>query len=185
LKELNAFYEYDIILFDVLGDVVCGGFAAPLNYADYCLIVTDNGFDALFAANRIVASIKEKARTHPLRLAGLIGNRSSKRDLIDRYIQACPIPVIEVLPLIEDVRVSRVKGQTLFEMSQYVKGIENVCSFYLNIADYVLSQPEGVVPNEVADRDLFSLLSDFYLKQKPESFTTEDSDFKNDDLVLI
>lgn len=29
LKELNAFYEYDIILFDVLGDVVCGGFAAP------------------------------------------------------------------------------------------------------------------------------------------------------------
>ena len=76
LKELNAFYEYDIILFDVLGDVVCGGFAAPLNYAEYCLIVTDNGFDALFAANRIVASIKEKARTHPLRLAGLIRNRS-------------------------------------------------------------------------------------------------------------
>ncbi|MFM7573840.1 MAG: AAA family ATPase, partial [Snowella sp.] len=48
LKELNAFDEYDVILFDVLGDVVCGGFAAPLNYSDYCLIVTDNGFDALF-----------------------------------------------------------------------------------------------------------------------------------------
>ena len=112
--KLNAFYEYDVILFDVLGDVVCGGFAAPLNYAEYCLIVTDNGFDALFAANRIVASIKEKARTHPLRLAGLIGNRSTKRDLIDRYIQACPIPVIEILPLIENVRISRVKGQTLF-----------------------------------------------------------------------
>ena len=168
LKELNAFYEYDIILFDVLGDVVCGGFAAPLNYADYCLIVTDNGFDALFAANRIVASIKEKARTHPLRLAGLIGNRSKKRDLINRYIQVCPIPIIEVLPLIEDVRISRVKGQTLFEMCQYTTGIEEVCSFYLNIADYVLSQPEGVVPNEVADRDLFSLLSTFYLKQHTE-----------------
>ena len=59
------FYEYDVILFDVLGDVVCGGFAAPLNYADYCIIVTDNGFDALFAANRIAASVREKARTHP------------------------------------------------------------------------------------------------------------------------
>ena len=69
LKELNAFYEYDILLFDVLGDVVCGGFAAPLNYADYCIIVTDNGFDALFAANRIAASVREKARTHPLRLS--------------------------------------------------------------------------------------------------------------------
>ncbi|MEM7795386.1 MAG: AAA family ATPase, partial [Cyanobacteria bacterium P01_C01_bin.118] len=41
LKELNAFDEYDVILFDVLGDVVCGGFAAPLNYSDYCMIVTD------------------------------------------------------------------------------------------------------------------------------------------------
>jgi light-independent protochlorophyllide reductase subunit L len=71
----QRFDEYDIILFDVLGDVVCGGFAAPLNYADYCLIVTDNGFDALFAANRIAASVREKARTH-LRLAGLIGNRT-------------------------------------------------------------------------------------------------------------
>ena len=43
LKELNAFDEFDVILFDVLGDVVCGGFAAPLNYSDYCMIVTDNG----------------------------------------------------------------------------------------------------------------------------------------------
>ena len=99
LKELNAFYEYDIILFDVLGDVVCGGFAAPLNYADYCIIITDNGFDALFAANRIVASVREKARTHPLRLVGLVGNRTSKRDLIDKYVEACPMPVLEVLPL--------------------------------------------------------------------------------------
>ena len=52
------------------------------------LIVTDNGFDALFAANRIVASVREKARTHPLRLAGLIGNRTAKRDLIDKYVEA-------------------------------------------------------------------------------------------------
>ena len=94
LKELDAFDNYDVILFDVLGDVVCGGFAAPLNYADYCIIVTDNGFDALFAANRIVASVKEKAKSHPLRLAGLIGNRTLKRDLIDKYVSACPIPVL-------------------------------------------------------------------------------------------
>ena len=186
LKELNAFYEYDVILFDVLGDVVCGGFAAPLNYAEYCLIVTDNGFDALFAANRIVASIKEKARTHPLRLAGLIGNRSTKRDLIDRYIQACPIPVIEILPLIENVRISRVKGQTLFEMSQLTSGIEEVCAYYLNIADYVLSQPEGVVPNEVSDRDLFSLLSNFYLNQHQRTDTKVcSSDETTSDLILV
>ena len=171
--------KYDIILFDVLGDVVCGGFAAPLNYADYCLIVTDNGFDALFAANRIAASVREKARTHPLRLAGLIGNRTSKRDLIEKYIEAVPMPVLEVLPLrgcrnpifnevrwgssFEDIRVSRVKGKTLFEMAESDPSLLYVCDYYLSIADQILAQPEGVVPNDVPDRELFSLLSDFYL----------------------
>lgn len=163
LKELNAFYEYDVILFDVLGDVVCGGFAAPLNYADYCIIVTDNGFDALFAANRIAASVREKARIHPLRLAGLIGNRTAKRDLIDKYVEACPMPVLEVLPLIEDIRVSRVKGKTLFEMAEQDSSLSYICDFYLNIADQLLTEPEGVVPRELSDRELFTLLSDFYL----------------------
>lgn len=164
LKELNAFDEYDIILFDVLGDVVCGGFAAPLNYADYCLIVTDNGFDALFAANRIAASVREKARTHTLRLAGLIGNRTATRDLIDKYIQTVPIPVLEILPLIEDIRVSRIKGKTLFEMAMTDSSLEYICDYYLNIADQLIAKPEGVIPKQSADRELFTLLSDFYLK---------------------
>lgn len=163
LKELNAFDEYDVILFDVLGDVVCGGFAAPLNYANYCLIITDNGFDALFAANRIVASVREKSNTHSLRLAGLIGNRSISRDLIDKYIEAVPIPVLEILPLIEDIRISRVKGKTLFEMASIDRSLIYVCEYYLNIADQLIASPEGVVPKEAADRDLFTLLSDFYL----------------------
>ena len=174
LKELNAFYEYDVILFDVLGDVVCGGFAAPLNYADYCIIITDNGFDALFAANRIVASVREKARTHPLRLAGLVGNRTSKRDLIDKYVEACPMPVLEVLPLIEDIRVSRVKGKTLFEMAELESQLCYVCDFYLNIADQLLAQPEGVVSHELGDRELFSLLSDFYLNPKGQGAESTD-----------
>ena len=175
LKELNAFYEYDVILFDVLGDVVCGGFAAPLNYADYCLIITDNGFDALFAANRIVASVREKARTHPLRLAGLIGNRTINRDLIDKYVEACPMPVLEVLPLIEDIRVSRVKGKTLFEMAESDPALNYICDFYLNIADQLLAHPEGVIAVELNDRELFNLLSDFYLNvnNKSQNLSTE------------
>jgi light-independent protochlorophyllide reductase subunit L len=167
------FFEYDIILFDVLGDVVCGGFAAPLNYADYCLIITDNGFDALFAANRIVASVREKSRSHPLRLAGLVGNRTVKRDLIDRYVEACPMPVLEILPLIEEIRVSRVKGKSIFELAESEELLASVCDFYLNIADQLLSQPEGVVPKELGDRELFQLLSTFYLKSPEISLSTE------------
>ena len=187
LKELNAFFEYDVILFDVLGDVVCGGFAAPLNYSDYCLIVTDNGFDALFAANRITASVREKARTHPLRLAGLIGNRTQKRDLIDKYVEACPMPVLEVLPLIEDIRVSRVKGKTLFELSELNTQLNYVCDFYLNIVDQLLSNPEGVIPTELSDKQLFQLLSDFYLtKEQGDSLSAaQSSNLNNLDFLLL
>lgn len=184
LKELNAFFEYDIILFDVLGDVVCGGFAAPLNYADYCLIVTDNGFDALFAANRIAASVREKARTHPLRLAGLIGNRTEKRDLIDKYVEVCPMPVLEVLPLIEDIRVSRVKGKTVFEMVETESSLSYICDFYLNIVDQLLSNPEGVVPKELGDRELFQLLSNFYLNLDAGN-SSSDLDANNENLDFL
>ena len=181
LKELNAFDEYDVILFDVLGDVVCGGFAAPLNYADYCLIVTDNGFDALFAANRIAASVREKARTHSLKLAGLVGNRTSKRDLINKYIESVPMPILEILPLIEDIRISRVKGKTLFEMANKDSALLDVCNYYLNIADQLIAQPEGVIPKESSDRELFSLLSDFYLNPSQNNSLSADSE----DLNLI
>lgn len=180
LKELNAFYEYDVILFDVLGDVVCGGFAAPLNYADYCIIVTDNGFDALFAANRIAASVREKAKTHPLRLAGLIANRTVHRDLIDKYVEACPMPVLEVLPLIEDIRISRVKGKTLFEMAESDLNLNSICAYYLNIADQLLTEPEGVIPRELGDRELFTLLSDYYLNND-QSFSNQNQSKENKD----
>ena len=159
LKEINAFYEYDVILFDVLGDVVCGGFAAPLNYADYCLIITDNGFESLFAANRIVASVREKARTHPLRLAGLIGNRTRKRSLIDKYVEVCPMPVLEIIPIVDGIQMSRIQGKTVFEIAEQDKPLGLVCDFYLNIADQLLTQPEGVVPKELSDQELFKLLS--------------------------
>jgi light-independent protochlorophyllide reductase subunit L len=162
LKELRAFEDHDVILFDVLGDVVCGGFAAPLNYADYCLIITDNGFDALFAANRIAASCREKSRTHPLKLAGLVGNRTNKRDLIDKYVETVSMPVLEILPLVEDIRISRVKGKTIFEMAETDPSLEPVCQYYLNIADHLLAGPEGGIPKELPDRALFELLSDFY-----------------------
>lgn len=197
LKELDAFDAYDVILFDVLGDVVCGGFAAPLNYSDYCIIITDNGFDALFAANRIVASVKEKSRSHPLRLAGLIGNRCNKRDLIDKYVSAALIPVLEVLPLVEEIRLSRVKACSLFSMCdtslsnstengtfELAQNIEenwdessdsvpneiySICDYYLNIADQLLAQPEGVVSIPLSDREIFQLLSNFYLESGPKS----------------
>lgn len=56
------------------------------------------------------------------------------------------MPILEVLPLIEDIRVSRVKGKTLFEMAESDPSLNYVCDYYLNIADQILARPEGWCP---------------------------------------
>jgi hypothetical protein len=63
LKEHHLLEDTDVVIFDVLGDVVCGGFAAPLQHADRALIVTANDFDSIFAMNRIVQAIRRSRRT--------------------------------------------------------------------------------------------------------------------------
>jgi light-independent protochlorophyllide reductase subunit L len=93
------------------------------------------------------------------------------------------MPVLEVLPLIEDIRVSRIKGKTLFEMALSNPSLNYVCDYYLNIADQLIAQPEGIVPIESPDRELFSLLSDFYLNpQTAEESSTSNID-SDDDLM--
>src|SRR5271155_4641131 len=85
LKEHHLLEDTDVVIFDVLGDVVCGGFAAPLQHSDRALIVTANDFDSIFAMNRIVQAIAAKAKNYNVRLGGVIANRSAKTDEIDRY----------------------------------------------------------------------------------------------------
>ena len=86
LKEHHLLEDTDVVIFDVLGDVVCGGFAAPLQHAGPRLIVAANDFDSIFAMNRIVAAIQAKARNYKVRLGGVIANRSAS-DRPDRQIQ--------------------------------------------------------------------------------------------------
>ena len=77
LKQHHLLEETDVVIFDVLGDVVCGGFAAPLQHAERALVVAANDFDSIFAMNRIVAAIKAKSKNYDVRLAGVIANRSA------------------------------------------------------------------------------------------------------------
>ena len=102
-------------------------------------------------------------------------------------MEHCPMPVLEVLPLIEDIRISRVKGQTIFELAETNSEFNEICDFYLNIADQLLSSPEGVVPKELMDRELFSLLSDFYLNtsQVAEQQVTGKLLDSEDDFLLL
>ena len=81
LQDLGVFEEeYDYTFFDVLGDVVCGGFAKPIQkgYAKDIFIVTSGEFMSLYAANNIAQAIKNIAETSPedccARFGGIIGN---------------------------------------------------------------------------------------------------------------
>ena len=78
LKEHHLLEDTDVVIFDVLGDVVCGGFAAPLQHAERALIVALQRFDSIFAMNRIVAAIAAKSKNYEVRLGGVIANRSAR-----------------------------------------------------------------------------------------------------------
>ena len=118
LKEHHLLDETDVVIFDVLGDVVCGGFAAPLQHADRALVVTANDFDSIFAMNRIVAAIEAKAKNYKVRFGGVIVNRSDGSDQVDKFNEVVGLKKVAHFPMLDAIRKSRLKKQTLFEMEE-------------------------------------------------------------------
>ena len=63
-------------------------------------------------------------------------------------------------------------------MAETDPSLNYVCDYYLNIADQILSQPEGVVPKDAQDRELFSLLSDFYLNPEQPAVSSAEKELE-------
>ncbi|MFZ1429119.1 MAG: ferredoxin:protochlorophyllide reductase (ATP-dependent) iron-sulfur ATP-binding protein [Geminicoccaceae bacterium] len=157
LKEHHLLEDTDVVIFDVLGDVVCGGFAAPLQHADRALIVTANDFDSIFAMNRIVAAIKAKSKNYNVRLGGVIANRSAKTDEIDRFNAVVGLETIAHFPDLDVIRRSRLKKATLFEMEPSPE-LEAVQNEYLRLAAKLWAGTEPMIGTPMKDRDIFDLL---------------------------
>jgi light-independent protochlorophyllide reductase subunit L len=157
LKEHHLLEDTDVVIFDVLGDVVCGGFAAPLQHADRALIVTANDFDSVFAMNRIVQAISAKARNYNVRLGGVIANRSAETDQIDRYNKRVGLQLRARFPDLDVIRRSRLKKMTLFEMESTAE-LEAVKHEYLRLAQSLLDGTEPLAPTALKDREIFDLL---------------------------
>jgi light-independent protochlorophyllide reductase subunit L len=157
LKEHHLLEDTDVVIFDVLGDVVCGGFAAPLQHADRALIVTANDFDSIFAMNRIVQAIGAKAKNYNVRLGGVIANRSAATDQIDKYNERIGLKLAAHFPDLDVIRRSRLKKSTLFEMEPSPE-LELVQNEYMRLAAslWLGSAPLSAVP--MKDRDIFDLL---------------------------
>ncbi len=157
LKEHHLLEDADVVIFDVLGDVVCGGFAAPLQHADRAMIVTANDFDSIFAMNRIVAAINAKAKNYDVRLAGVIANRSEETDEIDRFNDATGLKRLAHFPNLDAIRRSRLKKCTIFEMGDDPE-IVAVQEEYLRLAQSLVDGTDVLEPRPMRDRDLFDFL---------------------------
>ncbi|MFO1330571.1 MAG: ferredoxin:protochlorophyllide reductase (ATP-dependent) iron-sulfur ATP-binding protein [Rubrivivax sp.] len=156
LKEHHLLDETDVVIFDVLGDVVCGGFAAPLQHADRALIVTANDFDSIFAMNRIVQAISAKAKNYEVRLGGVIANRSDATDQIDRFNERVGLKTMARFPQLDVIRRSRLKKATLFEDDS--PELREVQHEYLQLAAQLWAGTAPVAPQALKDREIFDLL---------------------------
>jgi light-independent protochlorophyllide reductase subunit L len=157
LKEHHLLEDSDVVIFDVLGDVVCGGFAAPLQHADRALIVTANDFDSIFAMNRIVQAIGAKAKNYNVRLGGVIANRSAATDQIDRFTDRVGLRLMARFPDLDVIRRSRLRKATLFEMEPSPE-LEAVQQEYLRLAQSLLDGTEPILVPSLKDREIFDLL---------------------------
>ncbi len=157
LKQHHMLEDTDVVIFDVLGDVVCGGFAAPLQHADRAVIVTANDFDSIYAMNRIIAAVQAKSKNYGVRLAGCVANRSRDTDEVDRYCSTVGFKRIAHMPDIDAIRRSRLKKKTLFEMPDD-QDIVEARAEYIRLAETLWRGTDPLAPAPLPDREIFELL---------------------------
>lgn len=117
--------DYDYIIYDVLGDVVCGGFAVPIRreYADEIYIVTSGEFMSLYAANNILRGIKNYV-DHQKRVGGLIFNErklQGEAERVQGFATAVGLPVYAQIPRDDVFGLCEKLGKTLMEAYPYCK----------------------------------------------------------------
>ena len=116
--------EYDIVLYDVLGDVVCGGFAVPVRreYADVIFLVTSGEYMALYAANNILRGIRNFDGSEHCRVAGIIYNErklADEEERVRRFAEAVSLPVVAKVPRSHAFAHAEQENKTLMEIEGY------------------------------------------------------------------
>ncbi|MDR3112250.1 MAG: nitrogenase iron protein [Elusimicrobiota bacterium] len=148
-KQQNVFEELDLdyVIFDVLGDVVCGGFAVPIRegIAEHVFTVSSSDFMAVYAANNLFNGIKKYSNSGGALLGGVIANSINKpyaKEIIDDFVKQTRTQVVEYVPRSVTVTQSELQGKTTIEAfpnSEQAK-------VYLNLAKKIASHQESKVP---------------------------------------
>ena len=118
--ELFEKEQPDVVLFDVLGDVVCGGFAVPIRegYADEVLIVTSGEKMALYAANNITTAVKNFEDRSYATVRGIILNRRNVPDeeaKVQAFADEHGLPILADIPRSDDINFYEDRGMTVIE----------------------------------------------------------------------
>jgi nitrogenase iron protein NifH len=163
LEEEGAYTDdLDYVFYDVLGDVVCGGFAMPMreNKAQEIYIVVSGEMMAMYACNNICKGIVKYAKTGDVRLAGLIcnsRNTDKEADLIEELARRLGTQMIHFVPRDNQVQRAELRRMTVIEYSpDHVQANE-----YAELARKVNENEMFVVPTPLEMEELEGLLMEF------------------------
>lgn len=148
----------DAVLYDVLGDVVCGGFSMPLRegIADEVYLVTTADFMSLYAANNICRGIAKYAADGPVRLAGLICNQRSSLlnpELVERFAEKIQSRVIGKIPMSAAIGRAELTGRTVLEAEPE----SGISQSFRSLARAMLENTLRTVPRPLTDQEVEDL----------------------------
>ena len=122
LKQQNILEELDLdfVIYDVLGDVVCGGFAVPIRegIAEHVFTISSADFMAIYAANNLFKGIQKYSKAGGALLGGVIANSITTRfhrAIIDDFVARTNTEVVEYVPRSLTVTQSELQGKTTIE----------------------------------------------------------------------
>ncbi|MGN0954407.1 nucleotide-binding protein [Dialister sp.] len=159
LDRLHALPESDVILYDVLGDVVCGGFAMPIRegYAEEIYIVSSGELMSLYAANNIAKGIARFASRGKVRLAGIIGNSRNvpgERELLLEFAEKLNSRLVAFIPRDKTVNLAENHRETVLQYAPDSPQAE----VYRKLAETILTNEETSIPRPMSFDDLEKLV---------------------------
>ena len=163
LEENGAYDGVDYVSYDVLGDVVCGGFAMPIreNKAQEIYIVTSGEMMAMYAANNIAKGILKYANSGGVRLGGLVCNeRQTDREyeLIEALAKRLNTQLIHFVPRNNIVQHAELRRMTVLEFAPD----SSQANEYRELAKKVdANAGKGTIPTPITMDELEELLMEF------------------------
>ncbi len=140
--------DLDFVIYDVLGDVVCGGFAMPIRegIAEHVFTVSSADFMAIYAANNLFSGIQKYSKSGGALLGGLIANSINApyaREIVDDFVQKTNTQVIEYIPRSITVTQSELQGKTTVELAPE----SDQAQIYRSLALKIAAHSESKTPS--------------------------------------